>query len=79
MNDRMHRKTAHRPSTRPDDANAFLPDPGSGPARTDDDLAEVLAEEFLEAATSAEEKTEDVRDAFVTEERTEIRKSTASA
>src|SRR5690349_19038455 len=39
-----------------DDGNAFLPDPReTGQSRTRDDLAESLAEEFLEAATSAEE------------------------
>lgn len=55
--------------TRSDDGHAFLSDPSQGePATTDDDLAETLAEEFLMAATSAEEMTEDVRDSFVTEE-----------
>jgi hypothetical protein len=75
MNERSrpkrHRPAAERgaPPSRPDDANAFLPDPaGGGPTRTSDDLAEVLAEEFVVAATSAEEKTEDVRDGFVPEE-----------
>lgn len=34
----------------------------------DDNLAETLAEEFLVAATSAEEASEDVRDEVVTEE-----------
>ncbi len=53
---------------RSDDANAFLPDPGEGPARVDDDLAENLAEEFIVAATSAEESGEDVRDEVVPEE-----------
>jgi hypothetical protein len=61
------RRPSSRPP-RPDDGNAFLPDPGDGPAHTDDDLAEVLAEEFVGAATSAEETAEDVRDAFVPEE-----------
>src|SRR5262249_54968265 len=40
---------------RPDSGDAFLRDPGEGPARTKDDLAEELAEEFLHSATSAEE------------------------
>ncbi|HTB73897.1 MAG TPA: hypothetical protein VK762_11665 [Polyangiaceae bacterium] len=53
---------------RSDDANAFLPDPGEGPALVDDDLAENLAEEFIVAATSAEESGEDVRDEVVPEE-----------
>jgi len=45
---------------RPDDANAFLPDPDGGPAHTDDDLAESLAEEFLDAATSGAEAEEEL-------------------
>lgn len=53
---------------RSDDANAFLPDPGEGPARVEDDLAENLAEEFIVAATTAEEPGEDVRDEIVPEE-----------
>jgi hypothetical protein len=53
---------------RSDDANAFLPDPGEGPARVDADLAENLAEEFIVAATTAEEPGEDVRDEVITEE-----------
>ena len=57
----------HHPK-RSDDANAFLPDPGQGPARVDDDLAETLAEEFIVAVTSAEEPGEDVRDEVVPEE-----------
>jgi hypothetical protein len=51
------------------DGTAFLPDPRDGaPARTDVDLAESLAEDFLESATSAEEAGEDIRDEFVPEE-----------
>jgi hypothetical protein len=53
---------------RPDAGNAFLPDPGQGPAQAPDVLAETLAEEFLASATSAEEASEDVRDALVPEE-----------
>jgi hypothetical protein len=58
-----------RRAGRPDDADAFLPDPArGGPSRTDDVLAESLAEEFLSSATSAEEVNEDVRDAVLPEE-----------
>jgi hypothetical protein len=59
----------HRPKRR-DDARAFLPDPedGGSLAHVDDDLAESLAEEFISAATSAEEASEDVRDEVVPEE-----------
>lgn len=54
---------------RPDSAEAFLPDPAQGvPSRTEDILAETLAEEFVESATGAEQVEEDVRDAFVPEE-----------
>jgi hypothetical protein len=58
----------NRRPIRRDDANAFLPDPEEGPARVDDDLAETLAEEFIVAATSAEEASEEVRDEVVPEE-----------
>ena len=56
------------PPTRADDGEAFLHDPHGGPARVREQLAETLAEEFLRAATSAEEVTEDVRDEIVPEE-----------
>jgi len=44
---------------RSDDGDAFIPDPGEGPARTRDDLAEILAEDFVEAATRGNEVLED--------------------
>lgn len=66
--DQLACKTMSRHPKRSDDANAFLPDPGMGPARVDDDLAENLAEEFIVAVTSAEEPAEDVRDEVVAEE-----------
>lgn len=53
---------------RSDDAEAFLHDPQGGPARTNDALAESMAEEFLSSATSGEEVGEDVRDELLTEE-----------
>jgi len=55
------------PHERPDDGNAFIPDPEGGPAHTDDDLAESLAEEFLDAATSGRDAEEEL-DAVVPEE-----------
>ncbi len=70
----MHpdKKTAnnHRPSRheRKDDGNAFIRDPGSGPAHTRDQLAEELAEEFLSSATSGEGQAEDALNADVEEE-----------
>jgi hypothetical protein len=51
-----------RPATRQersDGGDAFIPDPGEGPAHTDDDLAELLAEDFIEAATRGNEVLED--------------------
>jgi hypothetical protein len=53
---------------RADDGNAFIPDPGDGPAHSSDELAESLAEEYLSAATSGEGVAEDVRDAMTPEE-----------
>jgi hypothetical protein len=40
---------------RSDDANAFIPDPEGGPAHTNDDLAESLAEGFVLGATQSDE------------------------
>jgi hypothetical protein len=52
---------------RSDDGNAFMPDPGDGPARIRDDLAENLAEDYLQAATQGPEVEED-HDQIVPEE-----------
>ena len=52
---------------RSDDGNAFMPDPGDGPARIRDDLAENLAEDYLQAATQGPEVEEDL-DQIVPEE-----------
>ncbi len=60
MTRRLHR--------RDDDADAFFPDPGSGPAHTRDGLAQELAEEFLMSATSGEYVREDELDREVPEE-----------
>src|SRR4051812_21092277 len=51
-----------RPRT--DDANAFMPDPEGGPAHIPDDLAENLAEGFVDAVTGGDGGD----DAAVTEE-----------
>ena len=53
---------------RTDDADAFIPDPEGGPARIPDDLAESLAEEFLESATSGEDVAEERQNQIVPEE-----------
>ena len=54
-----------RKPQRPDDGTAFLPD---GAARSDDDLSERLAEEYVAAATSGEEPDEERLDASVPED-----------
>jgi hypothetical protein len=54
---------------RSDDGNAFIRDPSDGgPARTSDDLAENMAEDFVQAATSGEDASEDVLNEMVPEE-----------
>src|SRR3954465_14124102 len=57
----------HAARQRSDDGNAFMPDPGDGPARIRDDLAENLAEDYVLAATQGPEVEED-RDQIVPEE-----------
>jgi hypothetical protein len=57
-----------RAVARSDDADAFIPDPGGGPAVVDDDLAESLAEEFVEDATSGQDPDEQLLDGAVPEE-----------
>lgn len=53
---------------RSDGGDAFIPDPGDGPARTSDDLAELLAEDFIEAATRGNEVLEDDLDRTLSDE-----------
>lgn len=53
---------------RPDSADAFMDDPEDGPAVIDDDLAETLAEEFLQSATSGGDSTDEAMDRMVPEE-----------
>lgn len=53
---------------RTDYADAFVPDPGDGPARIADDLAEGLAEEFVRAATTGEDMQDVALDVIVPEE-----------
>src|SRR4029078_2131984 len=52
---------------RSDDGTAFMPDPEDGPARIRDDLAENLAEDYVQAATQGMEVEED-HDQIVPEE-----------
>jgi len=65
MNKKQHPPTRHG---RSDSGRAFLPDLGEGPARVTDDLAEELAEGFLNSATSAEESFSGMLEAEQTEE-----------
>jgi hypothetical protein len=51
-----------------DTADAFIKDPEDGPAVTEDDLAESLAEEFLQSATSGGDVSDEVLDHVVPEE-----------
>src|SRR3954471_16589676 len=65
---KVRKMTRPARSRREDHADAFLPDPDGGPAHTNDDLAEELAEEFLKSATSGEYVGEDELDQEVPEE-----------
>jgi hypothetical protein len=59
---------AVRAAGRSDDADAFIRDPGEGPAHTRDELAEALAEDFVESATSGNDVLEDDLDRTLPEE-----------
>ena len=76
MSRRVSKSTSPAPTPRPtphrhqrsDDGNAFIPDPEDGPARTRDDLAENLAEEYLQGATSGGEPMAEEQNDMVTPE-----------
>jgi hypothetical protein len=53
---------------RADSADAFIRNPDDGEMSVDDDLAETLGEEFIQAATSGENQTEETLDQVVPEE-----------
>jgi hypothetical protein len=53
---------------RSDDANAFMPDPEGGPAHIGDDLAENLAEEYVDAVTGGDGGDDAAIDGLVSEE-----------
>jgi hypothetical protein len=62
-------KTPRAARGRSDDAHAFLPDPDEGaPARTEDEVAEALAEDFVEAATTGRGPGDEIRDELDEEE-----------
>ena len=65
---RSQGQSARPTRQRSDDADAFLPDPDGGPARVPEELAENLAEEFVEAATSGQDRDEEALDASFPEE-----------
>jgi hypothetical protein len=64
------RRPAAPPATpeRTDSADAFIPDPDGGPARTSDDLAELLGEDFVQAATRGNDVLEDDLDQPLSDE-----------
>jgi hypothetical protein len=62
------RNERHRPSTRPDDGNAFLPDTIGQLRPLPSADAEAFAEEFIGAATGAESVSEDASDEVVDDE-----------
>jgi hypothetical protein len=65
---KIARQVAENPPHRADDGHAFVPDNSEGPARTDDDLAEDLAESYLIAAEFGEEQMEERSDEVEPEE-----------
>jgi hypothetical protein len=63
----MQRKDVRRGDS--DGGAAFLPDPRSGqPTRSRDTLAELVAEQFVNAATSAEDQFDEARNAVSDDE-----------
>jgi hypothetical protein len=68
MKARKKTMKAQRLQPRSDDGNAFIPDPEGGPARTNDDLAETLAEGFVLGATQDEDGEDAALDGLVPEE-----------
>lgn len=62
------KRSYSRPRPRSDDADAFLPDPDRGPARSNDDLAQALGEELVRSATTGQDRDEDALDGTVPEE-----------
>jgi hypothetical protein len=63
---RQRQRVFARP--RSDDANAFMPDPDGGPAHIPDDLAESLAEEYVDAVTRGDGADDAELDGVVSEE-----------
>jgi hypothetical protein len=57
-----------RRQERTDGGDAFIPDPEGGPAHTNEDLAEILAEDFVEAATRGNDVLEDDLDRPLSDE-----------
>jgi hypothetical protein len=74
MSRRVSKSTSQAPRPAPhrhqrsDDGNAFIPDPEDGPAHTRDVLAESLAEDYLQGATSGGEPMAEEQNDMVTPE-----------
>jgi hypothetical protein len=65
----VQNETVRQSRGRPDDGNAFLPDPTAGNrSATDVDLAEELAEDFVAGATSNDDAASNDREAVQVEE-----------
>lgn len=65
---KVRNQTRRNRTRRADSADAFLPDPDGGPAHSNDELAQELAEDFLRSATSGEYTGEDRLNREVPEE-----------
>ncbi|MGK3960520.1 hypothetical protein WMF38_46625 [Sorangium sp. So ce118] len=62
-------EAARQSAARKDDRDAFIPDPGDGPAEVMDEFAEQIAEQYLASATSGKgDTTEDYEDMVDPEE-----------
>ncbi|KYF53618.1 hypothetical protein BE08_41785 [Sorangium cellulosum] len=62
-------EAARKSAARADDRDAFIPDPGDGPAEVVDEFAEQIAERYLASATSGKgDTTEDYEDEVEPEE-----------
>ena len=65
----VQNETVRQSRGRPDDGNAFLPDPTSGNrSATDVELAEELAEDFVAGATGSDDPASSLREAPQIEE-----------
>lgn len=61
-------EAARRHTERSDTGDAFFPDPHDGPPRMVDELAEQIAEQYVQSATSGADTTEEYEDHIDPEE-----------